>query len=154
MPNFCEMNEVMNVGSWALVGLQADPGDIAGSVPDRCSKGSSATKRVTGNFWFPGAYKSYASPMRLSFKSVVVLRLKTRCTSLNWKPLYRERYHHQSPPWVVALTSRATDHPSEYNSNEKVWSTVRMTKTWHRDTKGADAFGKMAPIDSLDAGLP
>ena len=31
---------------------------------------------------------------------------------------------------------------------------LRITKTWHRDTKWANAVRKMAPTDLLDAGLP
>ena len=46
-----------------------------------------------------------------------------------------------------------TDHHNKYNNNEKVWNIARIFKVWHRDIKWANAAGKMAPIDSPDAGL-
>lgn len=36
----------------------------------------------------------------------------------------------------------------------RVWNTTTITKPWHRDTKWADAPGKKAPTDLLEAGLP
>ena len=41
------------------------------------------------------------------------------------------------PQPITIVTSETTDHrsPHKYNSNKKVWSIVRITKLWHRDTK-------------------
>ena len=39
--------------------MEADLGDIAGSVPDHCSKASISIKHVRQMFWFHNAYKSY-----------------------------------------------------------------------------------------------
>ena len=46
-----------------------------------------------------------------------------------------------------------TDHHNEYN-NEEIWNVVRITKIWHRDTRGTNAVGKMVPKDLLNVGLP
>ena len=46
---------------------------------------------------------------------------------------------------VLAVTSKVSDHrSSSYNNNEKVWNIMQITKMWHRDTKLANALGKMA----------
>ena len=39
--------------------VQADLGDVVGSVPDDHNKANITVKRVMENFWFPSAYKSY-----------------------------------------------------------------------------------------------
>lgn len=41
---------------------------------------------------------------------------------------------------------------NKYNHDEKVWNIVRIAEMWHRDTKWANAIGKMAQIDLLNAG--
>ena len=43
----------------ALIPVQTDLGDIAGSVPDHRNKENIAINRVARIFWCPGAYKSY-----------------------------------------------------------------------------------------------
>lgn len=51
-------------------------------------------------------------------------------------------------------TVNVKDHwsPSKYDNNEKVWNIVGITSVWHRDTKWADADGKMAPLNLPDVG--
>ena len=39
--------------------IQANLGDIVGSVPDHCNKADIAIEQVIRSFWFQCAYKSY-----------------------------------------------------------------------------------------------
>ena len=52
-----------------------------------------------------------------------------RATELNWK-----NANYQSIQETVVAV-KTTDHHKKYNSNEKVWNIVRITKMWQRDTK-------------------
>ena len=50
--------------------------------------------------------------------------------------------------------SPITDNHKKYSKNEKVWSIVRITRPYDRDTRWANAVGKMALTDLLNEGLP
>ena len=48
---------------------------------------------------------------------------------------------------VTAVTLKITDHShhNKYNTNDKVWSIVRLTNMWHRDkvSSFSNAVGEM-----------
>ena len=55
---------------------------------------------------------------------------------------------------MVRRRSFVTGHHPKHKNNGKFWNIVRITEIWHKDTKSANAVGKMTPIDLLDPGLP
>ena len=57
------------------------------------------------------------------------------------------------PKRIIIVTSVITDHSNKYDNSEKVWTLLRISKLWYRDTKWANVR-KMAPIDLLDGELP
>ena len=57
------------------------------------------------------------------------------------------------PKRIIIVTSMITDHYNKYDNSEKVWTILRISKLWHRDTKWTNVR-KMAPIDLLDVELP
>ena len=83
---------------------------------------------------------------QLDFNKNPLLLKNAHCyVSFQWVAIFLQEWHQGS--WI-------TDHCNKYNNNEKVSSIVRMTRKSPRDRKWADALGKMASIDLLDAGLP
>lgn len=58
------------------------------------------------------------------------------------------------PQTITITTSKVTvrDHHDTYNNNKKLGSIMRVTERGHRDKRGANAPGEMAPTDMLSAG--
>ena len=71
--------------------IEADLGDIAGSVPDHHNKAKITIKPVTQFFWFPCVYKSYVYSILESIKCAIAFCLKQQCTYLNFKIFYCSR---------------------------------------------------------------
>ena len=59
-----------------------------------------------------------------------------------------------APQTITVATAKIPGHHNKYSDDEKVGNIARIIKMWHRDMKRANAIGKMALIDPLDAELP
>lgn len=67
---------------------------------------------------------------------------------------FTARSPHLLPQTTTTSRPLVTDHCNKHDNNEKVWNTMRMTKMWQRDVKGANAAGKMVPEDLFKARSP
>ena len=65
-----------------------------------------------------------------------------RCMYLNLKYFTVKTCYHLSLQQVTVVTSEITDHYNKYTDNENICRVMKITKMWHRDTKGEHAVEK------------